>query len=56
MHNKNYRQAACQQLKNWDDNTDLIAYIDNFELLMREAEISQEEWVNLVRKQMGKTF
>ena len=43
LHNKKFRQAACQQLKNWDDNTDPIAYFDNFELVMREAKISQEE-------------
>ena len=36
-HNKKSRQAACQQIKNWDDNTVPIAYLDNFELVMREA-------------------
>ena len=52
LHNKKSRQAACQQLKHWDDNTDPIAYLDNFELVMKEAMISQNEWVNLIRKQL----
>ena len=57
LYNKKSRQAACQELKNWDDNTDPITYLDNFQLVMKEAKISQEEWVNLVRKQLrGKTL
>ena len=31
---------------------DPIAYLDNFELVMKEAMISQNEWVNLIRKQL----
>ena len=38
--------------KNWDDNTDPIAFLGNIELVMREAKISQEERINLVRKQL----
>ena len=51
------RQESCQQLKNWDDNADLIAYHDNFELVMSEAKFPQGEWFNLVSKQItGKTL
>ena len=48
--NKRSRQAACQHLKKWEDNMDPIAYLDNFELVMKEAMISQNERVNLIRK------
>ena len=52
LHNKKSRQAVCQQLNNWDNSTDPIAYLYNFNLVIRDAKISQEEWVNLIRKQL----
>ena len=46
------RLAVCQALKQWDDRTDIEAYLENFEISMNEAEISQNEWLPILRKQL----
>ena len=54
---KKGRQAVCLQLRNWDDQTDPEAYMDNFELVMNEDEIPKTEWISIIRKQlMGKAL
>ena len=49
---KKSRQLACQQLKNWDDQTDPEAYLANFEHVMDEAKLPKTEWTGIIRKQL----
>ena len=46
------RLAVCQALKQWDDRTDTETYLENFEISMNEAEIPQNEWLPILRKQL----
>ena len=52
LHLQKTRQAVCRQLKTWDDCTDPITYLDNFELVMQEVEIPRVEWVTTLQKQL----
>ena len=49
---KKSRQLTCQQLKNWDDQTDHEAYFANFEHVMDEAKLPKTEWTGIIRKQL----
>ena len=49
---KKSRLLACQQLKNWDDQTDPEAYLANFEHVMDKAKLPKTEWTGIIRKQL----
>ena len=40
-------------LKTWDDTTEAEAYLENFEAIMREADIPEIDWPSTLRKQLA---
>ena len=45
------RANIRQTLKTWDDTTEAEAYLENFEAIMREADIPEIDWPSTLRKQ-----
>ena len=47
------RANIRQTLKTWDDTTEAEAYLENFEAIMREADIPEIDWPSTLRKQLA---
>ena len=47
------KATACQQLKTWGNSTNPEAYLVNFEAILMEARIPEEEWMGVLRKQLS---
>ena len=46
------RMSITQHLKTWDDTTETEAYLQSFETSMEEANIEEENWLPILRKQL----
>ena len=46
------RTSIYQYLKIWDDTTEAEAYLQSFETSMQEADIREEDWLPILRKQL----
>ena len=40
-----WKATACQQLKTWENSSNPEAYLVNFEAILMEAHIPEEEWM-----------
>ena len=47
------KATACQQLKTWENSTNPEAYLVNFEAILMESRIPEEEWMGVFRKQLS---